>query len=692
MLAVLVGALGLALGVEGYTHQLYTTSDYSGPPPGASKQVPQEVSRGGPVINPAADPGRRSITPRPKTIALTFDDGPDPVWTPKILKVLDRHDVKATFFVLGSEVAAHPDVARQIVADGHQLGIHGFTHADLAAVPPWQRRMEVRESQLAVVGATGQSTSLFRPPFSSETEAIDNASWDVMRDAGRHDYLTVLTTRDSEDWRQGGIGQVLRHSTPRGRHGQVLLMHDGGESRADTVAALDRLIPRLQDRGWHVTTVSDAVGMGDPMHAGSWVDRVTGLGVIAAMKVSHVVVAALRYLLYAVAALTLLRAVVLVVAAARHRWVRRKGWGPEVTEPASVVVPAYNEELSIEATVRSLLASDHPVEVIVVDDGSTDRTVEVVESLDLPELVLVSTPNRGKAAALNTGLSLARYDYVVMVDGDTVVEPETIRLLVQPFSDPDVGAVSGNAKVANRGGLLGRWQHIEYVIGFNLDRRLFDRARCMPTVPGAVGAFRRAALDAVGGVGRLTLAEDTDLTMSVVSGGWRVVYEEHAWAWTEAPATLGALWRQRYRWCYGTLQAMWRHRGTMLQRGAGGRFGRRGVGYLLLFQVLLPIFAPVVDVFALYGVVFLDPGRIIAVWLAFLAVQMFTAFIAFRLDEEPTRPILSMPLQQFVYRQLMYLVVIQSVVTALSGARLRWQRMDRYGSLTAGPEPEAATE
>jgi cellulose synthase/poly-beta-1,6-N-acetylglucosamine synthase-like glycosyltransferase len=256
-------------------------------------------------------------------------------------------------------------------------------------------------------------------------------------------------------------------------------------------------------------------------------------------------------------------------------------------------------------------------------------------------------------------------------------------MIVQPFADPRVGAVSGNAKVINRGGLLGRWQHIEYVVGFNLDRRLFDLAECMPTVPGAVGAFRRRALLDLGGVSDVTLAEDTDLTMALCRDGWRVVYEEGAKAWTEAPASLNALWRQRYRWCYGTLQAMWKHRGALVQRGAAGKLGRRGLGYLLLFQVLLPLLAPVVDVFAVYGLVFLDPVRIIGLWLAFLLLQLLMGLYAFCLDGERLGPLWSLPLQQFVYRQLMYLVVIQSVFTALSGSRLRWQRMERYGSLQA---------
>jgi len=279
-----------------------------------------------------------------------------------------------------------------------------------------------------------------------------------------------------------------------------------------------------------------------------------------------------------------------------------------------------------------------------------------------------------------------------MVDGDTVFEPSTVRRLIQPFADPAIGAVSGNAKVVNRSGLLGKWQHIEYVVGFNLDRRMYDLAECMPTVPGAVGGFRRSALVQVGGVSEATLAEDTDLTMALCRHGWRVVYEPEAVAWTEAPASVGALWRQRYRWSYGTMQAMWKHRRALFQGGASGRLGRRGLTYLLFFQVLLPMLAPIVDVFAVYGLLFLDPVRVIGVWLAFVVVQAAMSVYAFRLDGERLRPLWSLPLQQFFYRQLMYLVVIQSVWTAVAGVRLRWQRMERYGSLTQHqPKPQAET-
>ncbi|MFF4651788.1 polysaccharide deacetylase family protein [Streptomyces sp. NPDC001380] len=679
LLGVLLVTLTAALLLQGYTQHMFDgRADGAPRAQGPAGQVPPQVLHGGPVV--AAD-GSRTVRPRPRTIALTFDDGPDPTWTPRVLDVLRRHHVHATFFVVGTEAAAHPDLVRRITAEGHQLGVHTFTHPDLGGASPWRRSLELREAQLTVAGAAGVTTPLLRPPYSSTNEALDDDAWQAVRQAGREGYLTVLTTLDSEDWRRPGTARIIANSTPRGAAGQVLLMHDAGGDRSQTVAALDTLLPRLQHRGFRVTTVSDAAGLTDPVRTAGARDHWQGLALIRALQLSDWMLTAVSWLLWAAGALSVLRAVAVVAAARRHARLRDEPWGPPVTEPVSVIVPAYNESAGIEAAVRSLLASDHPVEVIVVDDGSTDGTADLVESLGLPGVRVIRQENAGKPAALNTGIAEASCELLVMVDGDTVFEPDAVRMLVQPFADPGVGAVSGNAKVANRGGLLGRWQHIEYVVGFNLDRRLFDLAECMPTVPGAVGGFRREALLGVGGVSDTTLAEDTDLTMALCRDGWRVVYEERAKAWTEAPASLGALWKQRYRWCYGTLQAMWKHRRALVQRGPAGRLGRRGLGYLMLFQVLLPLLAPVVDVFAVYGLVFLDPLHIAGLWLAFLALQLVMGRYAFHLDHERPGALWSLPLQQFVYRQLMYLVVIQSVFTAVAGTRLRWQRMERYGSL-----------
>jgi cellulose synthase/poly-beta-1,6-N-acetylglucosamine synthase-like glycosyltransferase len=297
-------------------------------------------------------------------------------------------------------------------------------------------------------------------------------------------------------------------------------------------------------------------------------------------------------------------------------------------------------------------------------------------------VLVLRQPNLGKPAALNRGIAATQHAIVAMVDADTVFEPGTLARLVQPLRDPQEGAVSGNTKVGNRRGLLGTWQHIEYVMGFNLDRRLYDILQCMPTTPGAIGAFRRQALAGIEGISGATLAEDTDTTIALGRAGWRVVYAEEAGAWTEAPSSLAALWRQRYRWCYGTLQAVWKHKPALWRRGEE-RIGRRGLPYLVLFQITLPLLAPLIDLFSIYGLVFLGMRWVAGYWAVFTALQLLLGWYAFRLDGETPRRLVAMPLQQLVYPQLMYLVVAESVVTALRGVRLRWRPTERSGEVEA---------
>jgi cellulose synthase/poly-beta-1,6-N-acetylglucosamine synthase-like glycosyltransferase len=349
----------------------------------------------------------------------------------------------------------------------------------------------------------------------------------------------------------------------------------------------------------------------------------------------------------------------------------------------SVVIPARDAVCTIGATFAGLAAQERaPDEVIVVDDGSADGTADRAEELNLPGVTVLRQANQGKPAALNAGVRQAKHDVLVLLDGDTIFEPETIGQLVQPFADTGIGAVSGNAKVGNRQGLLGRWQHLEYCAGSNLDRQILHALRCIPTVPGAIGAFRRAALTDVGGVSDDTLAEDTDLTMAVTRAGWRVAYRPQARAWTEAPGTVHGLFRQRYRWSYGTFQAMWKHRGALVEKGPMGRFG---LIYLLAFHLLLPLLAPVMDLYVLYGFLVADAPLGLIVWTVFLLIQTASAGYALRLDGESLRPLWAYPLQQIVYRQLMYAVVIQSLVTALHGTQLRWMSVRRTGRLADAP-------
>jgi len=646
---------------------------------GPAGTVPDAVRSGGPVIDADREPPL-ALRPPDLTLALTFDDGPDPRWTPQVLEVLARHGAHATFFVTGAQAARNPDLIETLLRAGHEVAHHTFTHADLRDTGPLRTWLEMRATDLVLAHTTGSSTSLFRPPYSSEPSAVDDASWRVATELAGQGRLTVLSTVDSEDWRTPGVDAIVANSTPPDQRGAVLLMHDAGGDRSQTVEALDRLLPSLYRAGWRVDTVSRAIGASGSSHQASMLDRVSGAVLVGAVQAAKIAADLLHILLTVAIVLAAARTVVMLVTTFVH--VRRtRRTRPEYWDaPVTVIVPAYNEEAGIAATVRSILASRHHVEVVVVDDGSTDRTAAVVAGLREPRVRLIRQANAGKAAALNTGIAAARTELVVVVDGDTVLDPRAVGAMAGHFADPRLGAVSGNAKVGNRGGLLGRWQHIEYVVGFNLDRRMYDVLQCMPTVPGAVGMFRRSALREVGGVPEETLAEDTDLTMSLERAGWRVTYEQRAIAWTEAPASLGQLWKQRYRWCYGTLQAVWKHKGAVLEGGAGGKLGRRGLPYLLLFQVALPVIAPVVDVATVFGLLTGDVLGTALVFIGFLALQGLPAVIAFRLDGERLAPLAALPLQQFVYRQLMYLVVFQSLATAINGVRLGWQKLDRTGS------------
>ena len=682
MLVALLVALGLQTITSG-VGQARTTAAGAGAT-AAGTGAAATVPGGGPVIfEDGTDLLSRSLPDR--TVALTFDDGPDQRWTPQILDVLAREHVPATFFVVGARAARDPALVRRVLAEGHELGNHTWSHTDLAGVPSWRRNLELSLGQLGLAGSARISSALFRPPYSSGPDALDERALRAIRDEASAGYIVVLADRDTEDWMGPGVPRIVQAGSPTGTAGEIVLLHDGGGDRSQTVEALPALIDRYRAAGYRFTTISGGLGL-----AGDAVTRPVGalrglqgefLGL--AVRVSFALVTVIGWVILLLGLLSLLRTVLVVVLARRHvRVSARRVAGEQWLPPVSVLVPAYNEAVGIERAARSLAASDYPeIEVLVIDDGSTDGTGDIVEALGLPGVRVVRQANGGKAAALRTGTRLASHDILVMLDGDTVFETDTIRMLVQPLRDPTVGAVSGNTKVGNRRGLLGRWQHLEYVSGFNLDRRLLDLLRCITTVPGAAGAFRRQALEAAGGLSTDTLAEDTDITMAVLRAGYDVVHEERARAWTEAPSSVNDLWRQRYRWGYGTLQCIWKHRAAVVQGGPGRRLGLVGIPYMLFFQVLLPLAAPAIDIFALHGLLAGDATRVATIWLIFMGVQLATTAYALHLDGESMRPLWSQPLQQMFYRQLIYLVVIQSIVSAVAGAHLPWHKLHRSGDV-----------
>jgi cellulose synthase/poly-beta-1,6-N-acetylglucosamine synthase-like glycosyltransferase/peptidoglycan/xylan/chitin deacetylase (PgdA/CDA1 family) len=703
----------------------------------SASKVPDEIINGGPIITFRGGQATTISVPD-KTIALTFDDGPNPTYTPDVLKILDQYDVPATFFLVGSMVSRYPGIVKDMVEQGNEVGIHTFTHVDLSYQSDARIRREMTQTQLALAGAAGITTTLFRAPYSSKTDAIDNYSWPVYQDLGADGYTSVFVDTDSDDWKKPGVSKIVKWATPSGTSGASVLMHDAGGDREQTVEALPAYIKKMKAKGYTFTTVSGVIeaqnaserqasgasgatgaeqqgttgeqpagvpngptGAQGSGAQGSATSRLQaahreatgatlyeGKALVAAVAVAEWTVPTLSVGLVVVGVAVMGRFGMMLILARRHyrqRNKRRFSWGPPVTQPVSVIVPAYNEKECIANTLKSLAQSTHPIEIIIVDDGSSDGTSEIArsaaDSLGMSNVRVIRQENAGKPAALNNGVRSASHDIVVMMDGDTVFEADTVRQLVQPFADPEVGAVAGNAKVGNRDTVIGAWQHIEYVMGFNLDRRMYDLLRCMPTIPGAIGAFRREAVLEVGGMSEDTLAEDTDITIAMHRAGWRVVYQEHARAWTEAPGSLKQLWSQRYRWSYGTMQALWKHRKSLTDKGPSGRFGRVGMPLVVVFQIVTPVFAPLIDVFTVYSMIFVDLKAALLAWCAVLAIQLVCAAYAFRLDREKYRYLLMMPLQQLAYRQMMYLVLIHSCITALTGGRLRWQKLKRTGEV-----------
>ncbi len=350
--------------------------------------------------------------------------------------------------------------------------------------------------------------------------------------------------------------------------------------------------------------------------------------------------------------------------------------------PVSVILAAYNEETVIAQTLRALLASRYPApfEVILVDDGSTDRTAAIVAELAStePRLRLVRQPNRGKAAALRNALALTRHAFVVTLDADTQFEPETIAELVRPLQNPKVGAVSGQLHVGNAATLIGHFQRLEYLAAFNLDRRAFDRLNAITVVPGAASAYRADAIRAAGGIQSDTLAEDTDLTLSLHRAGYRIRHTTRARAFTEAPRTVGGLFRQRKRWSFGTLQCLWKHR-RLFCNPAFGWLGWFAIPGIWFFQIVLVALAPVVDLWLIATLARGASGPALVYAAVFLAVDLILALIACRLEPEPSRTALLVLPMRLIYRPLLSLAILASILRAVRGSWMAWGLQERRG-------------
>ena len=633
-----------------------------------------------------------------KKIVLTFDDGPDPTWTPQVLDILKKYKVPGTFFVVGRQAEANPELIRRMWDEGHEIGNHSWDHPDMFRLSLEHQHLELTLTQRVIQAITGHSTTLFRPPYGGDVEPHTGKEVSPMLVAAGLNYITVGEKNDPQDWRlfnfkPGTESQDL--NSPRDYRdvvssivsnrdvGSIVLLHDAGGVRSNTLQALPDIIVRLRSLGYTFTTVADIGHMSKaklmPSVGGSDIYLVGADRYV--FEVSYLFQRTLTTLFTLSIVLGVSRVVIFVVLALIQRErEKRRVFPTDFTPSVSVVIAAYNEEKVINRTVQSLLDCGYPrMQVIVVDDGSKDETFAVASGafMDDPRVLVVHKENGGKATALNRGIEEATGEILISLDADTLFAPDTVTKLVRHFANPKVGAVSGNVRVGNTYNIWTRWQALEYITSQNFDRRGYDLLNCITVVPGAVGALRREAVRQVGGYTHDTLAEDTDLTWKLRRAGWRIENESSAMAYTEAPETMRNLAKQRFRWAFGTLQCLWKHQDALGQHGA---FGWIALPSLWLFQILFPAVSPFMDVAMVYS---LFAGNFLQFGFYFLAMfvlEFVGAVIAIRMDRGNWRLLPWLFLQRFVYRQLMYYVILKSVVAAARGGAVGWNKFERTGT------------
>jgi cellulose synthase/poly-beta-1,6-N-acetylglucosamine synthase-like glycosyltransferase/spore germination protein YaaH/peptidoglycan/xylan/chitin deacetylase (PgdA/CDA1 family) len=676
------------------------------------------------TIDPLPEPYRVArYGYNPKAVAITFDDGPDPTWTPKILDVLKRENATATFFLIGLEAKDFGSVTSRIYREGNEIGNHTFTHPDISNISRSYMKVELNLTEQLFASRLGIHTILFRPPYSidQEPDTEDQVRpLEVVQDMG---YISVGNKIDPNDWKDNPrhsaeqiAADVLAHippCDPKDRLcGSVILLHDGGGDRRETVRALPMIIQGVRAKGDEIVPLHELIGKtkADVMPAiptdERWAARLDWMGFAIWDFSTHAIV-----WIFFLGDLLMTGRLLFVGAFAIFDRLRQQHYGTPAEaasyKPAvAVLIPAYNEEKVIERTVRAVLASDYPgLHVIVIDDGSSDNTLEVARRAFVDEeasgrVLILTKPNSGKAEALNFGLEhLRAQEIFVGIDADTVIARNAISRLVPHFLNPKVGAVAGNAKVGNRVNLWTRWQALEYITSQNFERRALNVLGAVSVVPGAIGAWRTSAVREAGGYHTDTVAEDADLTMALLRNGYQVEYEDLALAYTEAPINANGLMRQRFRWSFGILQSVWKHRAVFARKGA---LGWVALPNIVIFQILLPLVSPFIDLMFAVGAIWYfiqkhfhpdstDPSsfqRLLLFFAAFLVIDFITSAIAFALERRQPEAredgwLLSQVwLQRFAYRQLFSVVLFKTVKRAIEGQRFAWDKLERTAKMS----------
>ena len=650
---------------------------------------------------------------KPNKVAITFDDGPDPQFTPRLLDILKQKNAKATFFLIGVPSESDPSLVKRIYSEGHEIGNHTLTHPNISEISTWRFEKEINVTERLFAAKLGIKPLFFRPPYSIDQEPDTSDEVKPLELTQAMGYITVGDKIDPSDWSlnphytaQEIVDRVFQNLAK----GNIILLHDGGGDRSDTVKALPLIIDGVRARGYEIVPVSELIGQTRAQvmpPLGSTRERLAARVDDLAFWMFSLLLIGIQDTFFLGDILMTGRLLVIGAMATIDRIKGSSALELDMTfqPPVAVLVPAYNEEKVIERTVRSVLASTYPnLRVIVIDDGSKDRTLEIARTkfqieIAAGRVVVLTKPNSGKAEALNYALEHVTEDFYVGIDADTVIAKEAIGRLIPHFQNQKIGAVAGNAKVGNRVNIWTRWQALEYITSQNFERRALDLLGAVTVVPGALGAWRTQLVREAGGYSLHTVAEDADLTMNLLRMGFRVIYEDRALAYTEAPMNARGLMRQRFRWSFGILQSLWKHRGAIRRRGSFGWFALPNI---LVFQILLPLVSPFIDVMFVVSALwyFIDrhfhpyaanPAtfqKLVIYFASFLIIDFLASSLAFALERRDPRQhedywlLADIWIQRFTYRQVFSVVLFKTLKRAIDGRAFSWEKLERTAALS----------
>lgn len=635
-----------------------------------------------------------------KKLVLSYDDGPDPLYTRQILDTLAKYHVPASFFVVGIEAENNIPLIKRILREGHEIGNHTFTHPNMAEVSHKRAMLEIDATRLLIECLTGRSTIMFRAPYNADSDPEKAEEMAPVALSRTRNYITIGESIDPEDWQKAEnpslngdsilnrVVNIYNFHLSNNDSANIILLHDAGGDRSATVEATGKIIRYFQSRGYEFITVAGLLhkkreDMMPPVEKGMGYTLLSFNYFLAESGyiISHFLFA--LFLVFLVSGAV--RILILGFFAIKQKR-KEKPAAMKIMEdypPVSIIVPAYNEEVNAVSSLRNLLRCDYPsFDIIFVDDGSTDHTYAKVKAAFTgnPKLKIYTRPNGGKATALNFGIAQSDAAYVVCIDADTKLLPNAVGALMKNFADEKVAAVAGIVKVGNEVNMLTKWQSIEYTVSQNFDRKAFAYTNSITVVPGAIGAFKKAAVIAVGGFTTDTLAEDCDITVRMLRAGYIVANEPGAIALTESPETLKQFFKQRFRWTFGVMQVFWKHKDALLVRKYGS-LGWIALPDILLFKYIIPFFSPIGDLLMFFGLFTENRGKIGIYYLVFLLSDALIAAVAFAFEKEKAWKLFWLIPQRLIYRWLMIIVLFRSYRRAVKGELQHWGVLKRTGNV-----------